>query len=92
MSKYELTEVTEEAPDTFSELASEDPTADMVEYGLRSGCTDAEYHLANRLQKLRCVALELATQLDEEGYMLDTLLLNLIDVEVEVKSTKRLTL
>ena len=92
-SIYNLTSIREEIPRNDDTLTSDASTVDMVESGLRSMGTDNEYHMANRMQKLRCVALELVQQLECEGYNnLDPLLLQLIDIEVEVKSKKRLTL
>jgi len=92
MSIYELTEAKEVKSRVEVTLNGDGPTADLVEYGLRDGGGDAEYFLAARLQKLRCVAIELIQRLEEEGYMVDPLHLSLIDIQAEIKSTKRLTL
>jgi hypothetical protein len=65
-------------------------TASMVEYGLRNGGTDAEYHLANRLQKLRHVALRLAKAIEGNGGMVTDIDWQAIDVMAEVVEEKRL--
>ncbi len=93
MGKYNLTATTEGLKlSSESEIDEDTSTSSMLQYGLRNMCTDTEYHLANRLNKLRCVALELIVQLDEDGYKIDPLLLQYIDVEVDVVTKKRLTL
>ncbi len=42
-------------------------TTSLLRYGRRDGCTDAEYNIAERMQSLRVIALELVNQLFEEG-------------------------
>ena len=85
-----LTYITEEQNDM--ETMEDFSTASMVEYGLRSGCTDAEYHMANRMQRLRQIALRLAKEL--EGYGAEDAVttedLEAIDVMVEVTGEKRI--
>lgn len=93
MSTYNLTPHVESRKDIFDGRTADNmTTVDLLEYGLRDGCTDAEYHLANRLHKLRRIALELIEVLDEEGLSIDLNYLHLIDTEIEVTGKKRLTL
>jgi len=66
-------------------------TAGLIEFGLRQGGLDSEYHLANRLQSIRELALELAVQSMEEGYSISDSFLKLLDVQVEVAETKRMS-
>jgi hypothetical protein len=65
-------------------------TASLVEYAMRDGCTDAEYYVGKRLQKLRHIALRFAKALEEEGRKLELKDLQAIDVMVEITTDKRL--
>jgi hypothetical protein len=87
MSNIKLTPIVE-CIDSDEEL-KDYTTVGLLNYGLRSGCSDAEYHLALRLQELRKHTLALVEQHMAEGYGVGNSLLNLLDVEMEVKETKR---
>ena len=65
-------------------------TAGLIEFCLRSGCSDAEYHLALRAQKLREIALDMATEIIEGGGEVNEAYLKLIDVHADVATRKRL--
>ena len=64
-------------------------TAGLIEYGFRLGGLDSEYKLAMRLQQMRVLFYELATQSMEEGYSISDSVLKILDVEAEVNETKR---
>ena len=66
-------------------------TAGLIEFGLRHGGLEAEYQLAIRLQEIRVLAFELANQSMEEGYSISDTFLKLLDVQVEVAETKRMS-
>jgi hypothetical protein len=84
------------APINHPEVGADEPvdnsTVALVEFGLRDGGTLAEYHLANRLQRLREIALQLVNDLVEDGQaqtIPDDFLYS-IDVEIEALVRKRL--
>ena len=65
-------------------------TADLVGYGLRNGCTEAEFKLAGALEDMRRLAFKLSQLVYEEG--IDNLTseeLSLMDVIIEVTEEKR---
>jgi hypothetical protein len=74
----------------FADEVEDYTTAGLVQFCLRNGCTDAEYHLALRAQKLREIALEMATEIIEEGGEVKEDYLRLIDVHADVATRKRL--
>ena len=87
MSNLKLTAINE-CIETDEEL-KDTTTAGLLNYGLRSGCTETEYLLSIRLQELRKHAFDLAIEVMEEGGGVGDNLLKLLDVEMEVKETKR---
>ena len=91
MSKYNLTPLenfdgSEQTDDEYN-----NGTADLINYGLRHGGTQAEYDLALRLQELRELAFELVEQEIEEGHPISDHMLALLDTEKEVMAKERLT-
>jgi len=72
-----------------SDTLTDYTTAGLVEYGLRHCGLDSEYHLAIRLQQMRELALQLVIDSLEEGHAISDSTLKLIDVQREVKETKR---
>lgn len=90
MSKYNLTPI-EHAGAAVEDDVYRNGTADLVNYGLRHGGTQAEYDLAIRLQELREMAFELVEQEIEEGYPISDSMLALLDTEKEVMAKERLT-
>jgi len=67
-----------------SDTLTDYTTAGLVEYGLRHCGLDSEYHLALRLQQMRELALQLVID-----HAISDSTLKLIDVQREVKETKR---
>lgn len=59
-------------------------TAGLLEYGLREGCTDAEYHLALRLEAMRELTFKLINERMAEGFGAGMSELELIDVKVDL--------
>lgn len=88
-TKLTLTEIKDEGGEMYSGL-NDFSTAGLVQYCLRSGCLDSEYHLALRTQKLRALALRLADELVGMGGWVAENDLKLIDVFGEVVERKRL--
>jgi len=64
-------------------------TAGMVNFCLREGCLESEYHLALRTQELRKVALRLMIFMQAEGYPVDERHMQIIDVTADTMLTKR---
>ncbi len=92
MNNYKLT-VAEEWKNIENAIPRDKAsTVEIVEFGLRASGSQAQWVIARRLEVLREVALQLVEQLVEEGWEIDPINLQLIDVEMEVKSKKRLTL
>jgi len=87
MSTYKL--VTFESCATLPDDTYGNDTASLEQYGLRHGGILSEYDIALRLQKVRYAALELIEMLTSEGYGISREILELIDVETEVTTTKR---
>lgn len=55
-------------------------TSDLINYCLRDGCLDSEYHISLRFQQLREVAMELINELYEHGGAPTSQQLAVIDV------------
>lgn len=85
----ELTPLANEGGDADTDEMCDYTTAGMVNFCLRSGCLDSEYHLALRTQELRKLALRLMDLWQGEGYPLEERWLDLVDVEASTMTTKR---
>ena len=90
-SKYNLTPIDIDGKKVEDDVYN-NGTADLVNYGLRHGGTQAEYDLAVRLPEIRELAFELVEQEIEDGQPISDSMLALLDTEKEVMAKERLTM
>ena len=88
MKNLRLTPVKDSTTNTNSVL-TDTTTAGLIEYGLRLGGADTEYKLAKRLQEMREVFFDIAENFMEQGFSVSDTALKILDVEADVKETKR---